>query len=65
LVPETIVIPVEVNGRLRSRLELPLNTPKEEVLKRVLADPKIKRYLEAQELKRFIYIPNKLLNLVV
>jgi len=55
---------VQVNGKLRGSWELPKDKTKEEILSLAKAEPKVAKYLEG-EIKKVIFVPNKLLNVVV
>ena len=65
VVEESVTIAVQVNGRLRATLELPRDVPEAEVRQTALADERILRHLEGNEVRKVIFVPNKLLNLVV
>ena len=56
---------VQINGKLRARMQFPLNTPGKEIEKTVLADSKVRSFIEGKKLKRIIYVPGRLINLVV
>jgi leucyl-tRNA synthetase len=55
---------VQVNGKLRGRLQLPVDLPEEEVFAQARKEPEIAKYLTSAILKT-IFVPNKLLNVVV
>ena len=61
---EKLVV-VQVNGKLRAKLMLPLDLDKELVLERVLQENNVKRYTDGKSIKKTIYVPNKLVNIVV
>ncbi|HEX5033117.1 MAG TPA: class I tRNA ligase family protein, partial [bacterium] len=65
LVAETVTVIVQVNGKLRGRIELPPQVTEEEVKKLVDSDEKIRAHLEGKALVKTIFVPGKLLNLVV
>lgn len=65
LVSDTFTIAVQVNGKLRATLELPADSDEKAVLEAVKGHEKIKSYLEGTEIRKTIYIPKKLVNLVV
>ena len=65
LVSDTMTIIVQVNGKLRSKLELPVDADKEAIEQRALDDEKVRAYLNAQAPKKVIYVPGKLVNIVV
>ena len=61
---EEIEIPVQVNGKLRSRIVVPAGASEELIRERALADPKIKAAVAGKNFK-VIVVPSKLVNLVV
>lgn len=65
LVESTFTCPVSFNGKTRFTLDIPLNLPKEEVEKMVLANEQTDRYLEGKSPKKIIVVPNKIVNVVV
>ena len=65
LVDEKVFIAVQINGKVRSTLEISTTASKESVLSAAKADEKVARYLEGQTLRREIYVPGKIVNLVV
>lgn len=65
LVSDVMTIIVQVNGKLRSRLELPADADKETIEQRTLNDEKVRAYLDARTPKKVIYVPGKLVNIVV
>ncbi len=62
---EEVEIPVQVNGKVRARIVIPFGADQEEVLKIATSTEGIKKYLEGKQIRKVIYIPNKLLNIVV
>jgi leucyl-tRNA synthetase len=58
-------IPVQVNGKLRSRIHVPFGTAKEELERRALADEKVQPLLAGKQVRKVIVIPDKLVNIVV
>jgi len=56
---------IQVNGRVRDRIEVPSGISEKEVQKLALARPKIQKWLAGKEAKKIIYIPNKLINIVI
>ena len=65
LTSDTMTIIVQVNGKLRSRLELPVDADKETIGQRALNDEKVRAYLDARTPKKVIYVPKKLVNIVI
>jgi leucyl-tRNA synthetase len=62
---ETLQIPVQINGKMRGRIEVPADADEERVIELARADENVVRYLEGKELKRAIYVRGRILNFVV
>ncbi|HJX00192.1 MAG TPA: leucine--tRNA ligase [Terriglobales bacterium] len=62
---EQIEIPIQVNGKNRSRIIVPAGLGDEEVRERASADDKIRLLLEGKEPLKVIVVPDKLVNIVV
>jgi leucyl-tRNA synthetase len=62
---DEVEIPVQVNGRLRGKVKVAVGTGADEVEKRALADPVIAPHLAGKSIVKRIFVPDKLLNLVV
>ena len=61
---DTVEIVLQVLGKVRSRMTISADTPKEEVLAAAKADSKIAALLEGKTIKKEIYVPGKLVNFV-
>lgn len=61
----TIVYIVQVNGKLRGRFELPKDQPQDVILDIAKQHQGIAKFLEEGQLDKVIFVPNKLLNLVL
>ena len=64
-VDDSIEIGVQVNGKLRATVTIPTNCEKEEALALAKADEKVQAALDGKNLVKEIYVPNKIVNLVV
>ncbi len=62
--PRRVTIVVQVDGKLRERLEVSPDTGKDAVEREALASPKVKEHLEGRAVERIIYVPGRLVNLV-
>ena len=60
-----IEIPVQINGKLRSRVVVPADAAEDFVIKQALADEKVKAATAGKQVVKKIYIPGKMVNLVV
>jgi len=65
LASDTVTLIVQVNGKLRDRIEAPAEAPKEELLALARASEKVARHLDGKEVVKEIVVPGKLVNLVV
>lgn len=65
LVNETIIIAVQVNGKMRGRIEVAADAAEADVLATAKADVNVLRHLEGKTLRREIYVPGRIVNLVV
>jgi leucyl-tRNA synthetase len=62
---ELAEIPVQINGKLRSRIFAPFGTPREELERLAREDEKIRSYIVSKPVVKVIVVPDKLVNLVV
>jgi len=62
---DTIEFVVQVNGKLRARMELPRGIDEESATAAALADENVQRQMNGNEIRKVIFVPDRLLNLVV
>jgi leucyl-tRNA synthetase len=62
---EVVTVVVQVNGKLRDRLEVPVDAEKDDVLGLARAAENAARFLEDKQVVKEIYVPGKLVNFVV
>ncbi len=62
---DEITIVIQVNGKVRDKINIAADVSEEEVKARVMEEEKIQSYLEDGNLVKTIYIPKKLVNLVI
>jgi leucyl-tRNA synthetase len=65
VVTATVEIPVQINGKMRGRIEVPSDADEQQVIELARADETVLRYLEGKELKRAIYVRGRIVNFVV
>ncbi len=65
LVEDTHEYPVSFNGKMRFKLELPLDLPTDEVEKAVLTNELAQKWLDGKTPKKVIYVPKKIINVVL
>ena len=64
-IDKDITIGVQINGKLRSEVTLELNESEELAKDKVLNQENVKKYTDEKEIVKFIYIPNKIINIIV
>lgn len=62
---DTFVLIIQINGKTRASVEIPVNSNQEEAEKEALRQEKIKNALINKSIKKVIYVPNKLINFVI
>jgi leucyl-tRNA synthetase len=62
---KVITMVIQVNGRLRSKVEVPFDISESALKEKVLCDPKVKELSAGKTLKTFIVVPRKLVNVVL
>ena len=65
LVEDMVEVVVQVNGKLRDRLHVPVDTPDDELVRLALASERVRAHLNGGEPEKTIVVPGKLVNLVV
>ena len=58
-------MPIQINGKVRGKVVLPLKATQEQAVEAAQKEESIARYLEGKKLAKVIFVPNKILNLVV
>jgi leucyl-tRNA synthetase len=64
LVRSTVEVVVQVNGKLRGKLDAAVDAPKEQLEQLALEQENVKKFLEGVTVRKVIVIPNKLVNIV-
>jgi len=65
LAQDTVELPVQINGKVRARIEVPADASQDDALEAALADERVKEHLAGKELVKKIAVPGRLINLVV
>ncbi len=61
---DVLTIVVQVNGKLRGKLEVPAEAPEEETKAKALAEPNTAKHLEGLTVRKVVLVPGKLVNIV-
>jgi leucyl-tRNA synthetase len=62
---EQVTLVIQVNGKLRDRLSISVSITEEEAKKLAFESPKVKPHIEGKQIMKAIFVPGKLVNLVV
>jgi leucyl-tRNA synthetase len=65
LVEDEIEVVIQVNGKTRSRVAVPRDATEDAVFEAALADPTTLRFIEGKAVSKRIYVPGRLVNLVL
>jgi leucyl-tRNA synthetase len=65
ILTETVTVVVQVNGRVRDRIEVTRGISKEDAQALAIQSSRVKPYLDGNNIKNVIYVPEKLINIVV
>ncbi|MBP6515242.1 MAG: class I tRNA ligase family protein, partial [Steroidobacteraceae bacterium] len=65
LTQDTVELVVQVNGKLRGRVTVPAGATEDVARAAALADPNVMKFIEGKPLRKFVYVPGKLVNVVV
>lgn len=60
-----LTLPIQVNGKLRDRVTVPVSITEDEAKRLALESQRVKAYLEGKKIVKTIYVPGKLVNIVV
>jgi leucyl-tRNA synthetase len=63
-VEDSTPITVQVNGKLRDVLQMPVGAPEADVVEAAQASPKVQAHLEGKTIRKIIFVPGKLVNIV-
>jgi leucyl-tRNA synthetase len=64
IVDDMVTVVVQVNGKLRARLELQIDCDEEAAKKQALSDEKVISAIAGKEIRKIIVVPNKIINVV-
>jgi leucyl-tRNA synthetase len=64
ILESTLEIPIQINGKVRSRIKIAADAVKDEIEQAALEDPKVKKHLKDHTLRKVIIVPKKLINIV-
>jgi leucyl-tRNA synthetase len=60
-----VTIAVQIGGRLRATVTVPVDSEQVFVENAAMAEPNVKKHTDGQAIKKIIYVPDKILNIIV
>jgi len=64
LIRDTLEIVVQVNGKVRAKMQVPADIDREALETDALAQPNVQRFLQDSSVRKVIVVPQKLVNIV-
>jgi leucyl-tRNA synthetase len=64
-IKKEVEIVVQINSKIRARINVPIDTPENEVLDIAKSEPNVQKYLAGKEIRKVIFVPNKILNIII
>ena len=61
----TVELPVQINGKVRARVTLPVDASSDDVLQAALADPRVQAQLGGRSVRKHVFVPGRMLSLVI
>ena len=65
VVDEEVTIVIQVNGKVKDRITMPVNSSEVDVKARVMENTKVLAALEGKDVQKVIVVPNRLVNIVL
>ena len=65
LVQDILIIVIQINGKLRGKITVPVDAPRDQIEAAALQDDNIKRLIQGKSIRKIIVVPQKLVNIVV
>ncbi|MDR2909928.1 MAG: leucine--tRNA ligase [Bacteroidales bacterium] len=65
LIEEILAFPVSFNGKMRFQIDLPINITAGDAEKIVLTDNRTAKWIDGKHIRKFVFVPKKIINIVV
>ncbi len=62
---QKVLLIIQINGKVRDKIEVPVGINQKDAEKIVFESPKIKIWISGKEVRKIIFVPNKLINIVI
>ncbi|MCX7832284.1 MAG: class I tRNA ligase family protein, partial [Actinobacteria bacterium] len=65
LVSKEAIVVIQINGKVKEKVKVPVGSSKDDVLNLALSSEKVSKTIAGREIKKVIYVQDKILNIVV
>ena len=65
LVSDTYVLPVQINGKMRGKVEVAASATQEQAMEAAFSVPNVEKQVQGKEVFKVIFVPQKILNVIV
>ncbi len=65
IIDDTITIGIQINGKVRSEITIAKDIAESDLRKQVLQIPEIEKWIDGKEVRKFIYVPGRIINIVI
>jgi leucyl-tRNA synthetase len=65
VIDDTVTVGIQINGKVRAEIELAKDADQESVREKVLAMDEVKKWVDGNTIKKFIYVPGKIISIVI
>ena len=65
LIEDSLTLPVQVNGKLRANITVPAGADEDTIKTAALAEPNVQRAMDGKDIRKFILVKNRIVNIVV
>ena len=62
---ERVILVIQVNGKVRDKIEVEANISEDEAKELAISQEKVQKWIEGKDIKKVIFVPGKLINIVV
>jgi leucyl-tRNA synthetase len=65
IIDDTVTVGIQINGKVRAEITIAVNIDESALQKQVLKIPEVQKWIDGKEVRKFIYVPGRIINIVV
>ncbi|GCE30692.1 leucine--tRNA ligase [Dictyobacter alpinus] len=62
---ESMILPIQINGRVRDRIQVASDTPEDAIKQQAMVTEKVQKFVAGHHIAKVIYVPGRLVNIVI